>query len=90
MLRKEFPGASTKWQDPYHIQGLTPNYAALMYSEKKRKTDKESLTDFAERLGKAGDRAGEAELKKEIDDTFVRREDWETESMDRSANDDRR
>ena len=90
LLRKEFPGASTKWQNPYRIDGHVFNYAALMYAEKKRKRDQESLMDFADRLGKTGDRAGEKELKNEIDDTFVRRGDWRTESMDRSANDDRR
>ncbi len=90
LLRKEFPGASTKWQDPYRIDGHVFNYAALMYAEKKRKRDQASLMDFADRLGKAGDHAGEKELKNEIEDTFVRRSDWTTESMDRSANDDRR
>ncbi|OIR04136.1 hypothetical protein GALL_138670 [mine drainage metagenome] len=90
LLRKEFPGASTKWQDPYRIDGHVFNYAALMYSEQKRKRDQTSLMDFADRIGKTGDHAGEKELKNEIEDTFVRRGDWTTESMDRSANDDRR
>jgi hypothetical protein len=91
LLRKKYPGASVRGQDPDRIEGsVGPNYAALMYMEDKRLSQMKHFKDFADTLLRVGDVAGSKELNAEIRRTFSRRPDWLIDAMDRSANNGRR
>jgi hypothetical protein len=85
LLRKRYPGASLPGQNPT-MSGSAPNYAALMYRDDLRL---KHMADFGRALDSAviaGDLAGAKELKAELQDIFMRSEDWRTEGMDKSVN----
>jgi hypothetical protein len=91
LLRKKYPGASVRGQDPDRIEDNgVPNYAALMYAEDKRLGEMKHFKDFADTLRRVGDAAGSKELNAEIRRTFLRQHDWLIEAMDISANNGRR
>jgi hypothetical protein len=90
LLRKKYPGASVRGQDPDRIEGNVPNYGALMYSEDKRLSQMKHFRDFADTLLRVGDVAGSKELNAEIRKTFLRHPDLLIDAMDRSANNGRR
>jgi hypothetical protein len=90
LLRKKYPGASVRGQDPDRIDGNVPNYAALMYAEDKRLSQLKHFKDFAETLLRVGDVAGSKELNAEIRRTFSRHPDTLIDAMDISANNGRR
>lgn len=85
LLRKHYPGASLPGQNPT-MNGSVANYAALMYRDDLRL---QQMAEFGRALESAvigGDLAGAKELKAELQDIFMRREDWRTEGMDKSVN----
>jgi hypothetical protein len=84
LLRARYPGASFRGQDPDHSP--LPNYAALMYAEDRRQRRMNALSELARALRRTGDAAGSRELKRLIEDTFLRQEDWKTEGMDKTLN----
>ena len=89
LLRKHYPGASLRGQNPT-MNGSLPNYAALMYRDDLRL---QQMAEFGRALESAvvgGDLAGAKELKAELQDIFMRRNDWRTEGMDKSVNSWRR
>jgi len=91
LLRKKYPGASVRGQDPDRIEGsVEPNYAALMYMEDKRLSQMKHFKDFADTLLRVGDAAGNKELNAEIRRTFMRHPDTLIDAMDKSANNGRR
>jgi len=91
LLRKKYPGASVRGQDPDKIEGSTgPNYAALMYMEDKRLSQMKHFKDFADTLLRVGDVAGSEELNAEIRRTFFRHPDTYIDAMDKAANNGRR
>jgi len=90
LLRKKYPGASVRGQDPDRIEGYVPNYGALMYSEDKRLSQMTHFKNFADILLRVGDVAGSKELNAEIRRTFSRHPDMFIDAMDRSANNGRR
>lgn len=89
LLFKLYPGASLRGQDP-GFMGKTHNYAALMFADDVRLENIANLTRTADDLKATGNLKLSKELRKEISRTFLRRTDWRTESMDRSANGNRR
>jgi len=91
LLRKKYPGASVRGQDPDRIEANgVPNYAALMYAEDKRLNQMKHFKDFADTLLRVGDAAGSKELNAEIRKTFMRHPDTLIDAMDKSANNGRR
>ncbi len=91
LLRKKYPGASVRGQDPDRIEGnVAPNYAALMYMEDKRLSQMKYFKDFASALRRVGDVSGSKELNAEIRRTFSRHPDTLIDAMDKSANNGRR
>jgi len=90
LLRRKYPGASVRGQDPDRIDGNVPNYAALMYAEDKRLSQLKHFKDFADTLLRVGDVAGSKELNVEIRRTFSRHPDTLIDAMDKSANNGRR
>jgi hypothetical protein len=91
LLRKKYPGASVRGQDPDRIEDSAgPNYAALMYLEDKRLSEMKHFKDFADTLLRVGDAAGSKELNAEIRKTFMRHPDTLIDAMDKSANNGRR
>jgi hypothetical protein len=88
LLRKRYPGASFKGQDPY--RSVFPNYAALMYREDIRLTQIDEFRRLTDTLKAVGDLSGSKELRKEMQSVFVRHETWQEDAMDRSYNNDRR
>ena len=88
LLLKLYPGASTRGQDPSQ-QGPTPNYASFMLAEDERLKQMSDLERTVENLRIAGDLKGSKELDDEITRAFFRRHDWRTDSMVRSANNNR-
>ena len=91
LLRKKYPGASVRGQDPDRIEGRAgPNYAALMYMEDKRLSQMKHFKDFADTLLRVGDVAGSKELNAEIRRTFFRHPDTYIDAMDKAANNGRR
>jgi hypothetical protein len=91
LLRKKYPGASVRGQDPDRIEDNgVPNYAALMYAEDKRLSELKHFKDFADTLLRVGDVAGNKELNAEIRKTFMRHPDTLIDAMDKSANNGRR
>ena len=90
LLRKKYPGASVRGQDPDRIEDNVPNYAALMYAEDKRLSQMQHFKDFADTLLRVGDTAGNKELNAEIRKTFMRHPDTLIDAMDKSANNGRR
>ena len=90
LLRKKYPGASVRGQDPDRIEGNVPNYAALMYAEDKRLSQLKHVQDFADTLRRVGDVSGSKELDAEIRRTFARHPDTLIDAMDKSANNGRR
>jgi len=90
LLRKKYPGASVRGQDPDRIENNVPNYAALMYAEDKRLNQMKHFKDFADTLLRVGDAAGSKELNAEIRRTFFRHPDTLIDAMDKSANNGRR
>jgi hypothetical protein len=90
LLRKKYPGASVRGQDPDRIEGNVPNYGALMYSEDKRLSAMKHFKDFADTLLHVGDVAGNKELNAEIRKTFMRHPDTYIDAMDKAANNGRR
>jgi hypothetical protein len=90
LVRKKYPGASLKGQDPLHYEGGIPNYGALLYSEDKRVVLLKNLTDLSDALLKAGDVDSSKELRKVVQEAAVRRPDALREAMDKSANNGRR
>jgi hypothetical protein len=91
LLRKKYPGASVRGQDPDEIEGRAgPNYAALMYMEDKRLSQMKHFKDFADTLLRVGDVAGSKELNAEIRKTFLRHPDTYIDAMDKAANNGRR
>jgi hypothetical protein len=91
LLRKKYPGASVRGQDPDKIEGSAgPNYAALMYMEDKRLSQMKHFKDFADTLLRVGDVSGSKELNAEIRRTFARHPDTLIDAMDKSANNGRR
>jgi hypothetical protein len=90
-LRKLYPGASIRGQDPYSIANGLPNYARLQYEDDRRVAQKASLEDLANLLEHTGDHAGGQRLKKEIQDAFGGTyKDASIDAMDKSANGGRR
>lgn len=83
-LRKRYPGASLKGQDP--VQSVLPNYAATMYRDDERLAKLTRLQDIATGLRAKGDPAAAQALKRELQRSFIRRPDALTEGMDRSVN----
>lgn len=84
LLRKRYPGASVP------ADSRLPNYAALMLADDERLTHIAELESVVENLRLAGDTKASKELKKEISRAFIRGHDWRNESLDRSANNNRR
>jgi hypothetical protein len=84
LLLKRYPGASVP------IGSNLPNYAALMLAEDERLEHIAQLESVADNLRATGDIKASKELKNEISRTYIRGHDWKTESMDRSANHNRR
>jgi hypothetical protein len=90
-LRKSYPGASTKGQDPYQIGHGRPNYARLMYEGDRNVREKASLENLADLMERSGDRTGSARLKREIQGAFGGGyKDPLAEAMEKSANGGRR
>ena len=89
LLLKRYPGASIKGQDP-SLTGIIYNYAALMLADDNRLENMANLTRTADILKTAGQMKLSKELREEISRTFIRRTNWQTESMDRSVNNNRR
>lgn len=89
LLLKRYPGASVRGQDP-SFAGKTHNYAALMYADELRLQNIAELTRTVEDLKATGDVTQSRALRKEISRSLTRRNDWRTESMDRSVNGNRR
>ena len=89
LLLKRYPGASFKGQDP-SLLSKTHNYAALMLAEDERLEHIADLTRAVDDLMATGNTKLSKDLQKEISRAFMRRTDWTTESMDRSANNNRR
>ena len=89
LLFKRYPGASLRGQDP-GFMGKTHNYAALMFADDVRLENIANLTRIADDLKATGSLQLSQALRKEISRTFMRRSDWRTETMDRSANGGRR
>lgn len=85
LLRKRYPGASFKGQPEQ-----CPNYARLMYADDERRLRLDDLKTTAAAFHKVSAQAGDDDLDKEISATFLRRHDWATESLDKSANNNRR
>ena len=83
LLRKRYPGASPP------IKRL-PNYAMQLLADDERLAYIAELDSVAADLHAVGDSKASKELKKEISRSFMRRTDWRTEGMDRSANNNRR
>jgi hypothetical protein len=83
-LRKRYPGASLKGQDP--VQSVIPNYAATMYRDDERLAKLSHLQGVATSLRATGDPGAAKALKRELQRTFIRRPDAMTESMDRAVN----
>ena len=90
LLRKKYPGASVRGQDPDRIEGNVPNYGALLYAEDKRLSQLKHFRDIAETLLRVGDVSGSKELNAEIRRTFARQPDTLIDAMDKSANNGRR
>ena len=90
LIRKKYPGASLKGQDPLHYEGGLPNYGALLYSDDKRMLLLRDLSDFSRALHDSGDAVGSVKLRKLIQEASVRRPDALREAMDKSANNGRR
>ncbi len=88
VLKKRYPGALPPGPDPLHSN--LPNYALLMARDDDRLEKIQNLTDLADGFRRAGDFSGSKSLTVEIDRTFVRPSDWQTESLDKSANSYRR
>ena len=84
LLRKLYPGASVPPDS--HL----PNYASLILADDERLTHMEELHSVAEMLKTVGDIQAGKDLENEIARAFIRGHDWQTESMDRSANNNRR
>ena len=89
LLFKRYPGASIRGQDPCFM-GKAPNYAALMFADDERLEHIATLERTADDLQVTGALKSSKALKKEISRTLMRRIDWRTEAMDRSANGGRR
>jgi hypothetical protein len=90
-LRKLYPGASIRGQDPYSIANGLPNYARLQYEDDRRVAQKASLEDLANLLEHTGDHTGGQRLKKEIQDALGGTyKDPLIDAMDKSANGGRR
>jgi hypothetical protein len=85
LLRKNFPGASFRGQDPT-MNGHVPNYAALMYRDDIRLMHMAEFQQALDSLVIGGDVAGAKKLKAELQKTFTRAHDWRTEGMDKSVN----
>jgi hypothetical protein len=83
LLRKRYPGAVPP-------NSRLPNYAAQMLADDARLEYIAQLDSVAENLRAVGDHKASKELKNEISRSFMRRTDWRTESLDRSANNNRR
>ena len=90
VLRKRYPGASVRGQDPDRIEGTVPNYGALRYAEDQRSSQMKYFKDFADTLRRMGDVSGSKELNAEIRRTFFRHPDTLIDAMDKSANNGRR
>ena len=84
LLRKRYPGATFRGQDPNHSHFL--NYGTLMLQDDERLDHVAELTQISDALNAAGDVLGSSDLKKEIEHSFLRSFDWKTEEMDRSVN----
>ena len=85
LLRKLYPGASYKGQDPDNDAG-PPNYAAQMARDDKRKADMKDLNDLADTMRALGRKSESKELTREIEDTFIRRPTPKEDAMDKSYN----
>ena len=85
LVRKRYPGASFKGQPEQ-----CPNYARLMYADDERRLRLDDLKTTAAIFKKVSGAAGGDDLADEATATFLRRHDWATESLDRSANNNRR
>lgn len=85
MLAKRYPGTSFKGQPPW-----LDNYARLMYADERRLASITHYKDLTILMRELGDVAGSKELKKEIDDAFLRRPTWRERAMDRNLNSNRR
>lgn len=83
LLRKRYPGAV-----PPNRHLL--NFAQLMAEDDERAVYLAELDSVAEDLQAVGDVKASKDLRKEISRSFMRRTDWQTESLDRSANNNRR
>ena len=89
ILRKRYSGTIIKGQDP-RLARFTTNYAAFMLFDDERLAHIAEFQTMADELRVAGDVKLSKDLEKEISRAFMRRADWEAESIDRSANRNRR
>jgi hypothetical protein len=90
LIRKKYPGASLRRQDPVHYDGGLPNYGALLYAEDKRAKQLQDLESLADLLVRTGDLAGGKTLRARVQEAAIRKPDALREAMDKSANNDRR
>jgi len=87
LLKKKYRG-STPPGDA--LNRNVPNYALLRFRDDKRLQDLKGMNDLAEIARLTGDLTGAKRLKKEMRRVLIRQNDWLTESMDRSYNNNRR
>ncbi len=83
-LDENYPGARTPGLDP--LSKTMSNYALLMLHDDVRVEQITEFTDFAAVLRRTDNSAESKSLEKEIDRTFIRPHDSETEALDKSAN----
>lgn len=83
-LDESYPGARTPGLDP--LSKSMSNYALLMLHDDIRMEQITTFTEFAAVLRRTDNSTESKSLEKEIDRTFIRSHDSETESLDKSAN----
>jgi hypothetical protein len=83
-LDESYPGARTPGLDP--LSKTMSNYALLMLHDDIRMEQITEFTSFAAVLRRTDNSLESKSLEKEIDRTFIRPHDSETESLDKSAN----
>jgi len=88
LLRRRYPGASVKGQDPH--QSKIPNYAALMYRDDEHLARINEFKHRADALKAIGEISEGSDLLKEMQRTVWRRPTPLEDAMDRSYNHTRR
>ena len=82
LLRKRYPGATYRGQDP--VNSKVPNYGALMLRDDVRQVQLQEIRALVSGAENGG--TADKSLMDDLRRTQLRRMDWQTEGMDKSLN----